>query len=133
MITQPVLLRGIPLPQTGSWKLRAVAAAVAAAREPEARQTQLWKSLGRAKLPRKVKDLVRQVSRKKLPVGQWMQSIGLSRKDRWPPCGRVEDNVHRFKKCLYLEITIQLTRDLYHPIKDRKRKIIEPSRICLEH
>ena len=35
---------------------------------------------------------------------------------------------HRVKQCLYLEVPIQLTRDWYHPIKDRQGKIIEPPR-----
>jgi hypothetical protein len=32
-----------------------------------------------------------------------------------------------------LELPIQLVRDLYYPIKDKQGKMIEPSRICLEH
>ena len=108
-------------------------AAVATTREPQARQTkEVRKALETAKLPRKVKDVVRQVLWKKLPVGKWMESIGMSNADKRPLCTRVEGNEHRGKQCSYLEVPTQLTRDLYHPIKDGQGKIIEPSRICLE-
>jgi hypothetical protein len=50
-----------------------------------------------------------------------------------PLCTRVEDNEHRVKQCPYLEMPIQLVRDLYHPIRDKQGARIEPSRICLEH
>ena len=116
------------------WKLRAVAAAVAATREPEARQTaEVWKALKRAKLPRKVKESTRQVLSKKLPVGKWMESIGMGDTDKCPLCLRVEDNEHRFKQCPYLEVPMQLTRDPYLPIKDQQGRRIEQSRICLEN
>ena len=62
-----------------------------------------------------------------------MDSIGMSGTDHHPLCSRVEDTEHRVKQCPYLEVPIQLTRDLYHPIKDEQGKMIESSRICLEH
>ena len=62
-----------------------------------------------------------------------MDSIGMSGTDNHPLCSRVEDTEHRVKQCPYLEVPIQLTRDLYHPIKDEQGKMIESSRICLEH
>ena len=128
-----VLHRVVPPPPCNR-KLRTVATAVAATREPEARQTvEVWKALERAKLPRKVKEVARQVLLKKLPVGKWMESIGMGDTDKCPLCLRVEDNEHRVKQCSYLEVPIQLTRDLFLPIRDKQGRRIEPSRMCLEH
>ena len=62
-----------------------------------------------------------------------MESIGMGDSSKCPLCTRVEDNEHRVKQCPYLEMPIQLVRDLYHPIRDKQGARIEPSRICLEH
>ena len=90
------MLRGSPPPPIGEWKLKAVATAVATTRDPETRQTkEVWKVLGTAILPRKVKDIVRQVLWKKLPVGKWMEGIGMRSTNKCPLCTRVADTPHK--------------------------------------
>ena len=83
--------------------------------------------------PRTVKDVVRQIPWKKLPVGEWMERTGMGPTNRCPQCSRVEDNAHRVQQCPCLEVRIQLATDRHRPIEDEKRKRIEPVRIFLEH
>ena len=44
-----------------------------------------------------------------------MEGMGMRHTNRYPLCNRVEDTEHRVNRCPYLEVPVQLIRDLCHP------------------
>ena len=122
------------LPEPDTWKLSRVKASLAAARAPEERQTgAVWKALQEAGLPRKVHTVVRSILWKKLPLGERMHRMQMADTDLCPLCQRKEDHEHRVKRCPYLDLPIQVIRDLYKPVKMATGGRYEPSRLCLDH
>ena len=84
-------------------------------------------------MPRKVHSVVRSILWKKLPLADRMYRVQVSDMDQCLLCNRKEDHEHRVKFCPYLDIAMQIIRDLYGPMKATMGGQVEPSRLCLDH
>ena len=96
-----IRLPGPSMPER--WKLKDIQEAWAASEGVEDCQSELvWKGLQGARLPPHVKQIVRQIVRKKMPVMTRLKDKGMSETHKCPLCGNREDHDHPIKKCAQL-------------------------------